>query len=56
MILWIFAGKEIIPLSEDVELRELQALKSVHEQMCWKWNKIVSLSENEEVSIRSIGV
>lgn len=45
--------KENIPLPEDVELKELQALKAVQATMCWKWKKIISLSLEQEVSFKT---
>lgn len=41
-----------IPLSEDVELKGLQALKSIQDTMCWEWDKIISLNEKEEMKQR----
>ena len=45
------AFKEIIPLPEDVELKDLQCLKAVQEKRCWKWRKIISLNLDQEVSV-----
>lgn len=43
--------KENVPLPEDVELKELQALKIVQEKMSWQWKKIISLTLEQEVSL-----
>lgn len=44
--------KENVPLPEDVELKELQALKIVQEKMSWQWKKIISLTLEQEMKRR----
>jgi len=46
--------KEIVPLPEDVELKDLQSLKSIQEKMCWKWQKIISFNLEQEVSFEIV--
>lgn len=41
--------KETTPLPEDVELKELQCLKPIHDKLVWKWRNIISLSLEQEV-------